>query len=410
VDDVTYTWILQPLGAEKIELNINSINMESCCDFVRVYDGVNASAPLIGQYTGTGPIFDIVANSGRMFIQFQTDGSVTGTGFSASYNCITCEGLTTLTSPEGNIGDGSDFGTHGDNLDCRWLINVPGANRIEIDFAFMDLESCCDFVRIYDGIDANAPLIATVTGTNTQQDIVTTNGQAFVRFTTDGSVNNFGWSLNYTSNIPCTPDLTVLSNCSGSLNDGSGNSNYANNANCRWLISPPNAQIINFNFTQLNLEQGFDFLRVYDGVNANAPLILTATGNSIPGNFSVNSGSAYIEFTSNATVAGEGFSLNYTCSLVDIEDIQSSYEANVFPNPTNGFITLELNTVNPMKFNIEVMDYLGRQIINNTSEIQSFGKSTSTIDLSNEASGIYIVSIKNDKGVSKRLRVQKINF
>jgi len=38
------------------------------------------------------------------------------------------------------------------------------------------------------------------------------------------------------------------------------------------------------------------------------------------------------------------------------------------------------------------------------------GKSKSTIDLTNDASGIYIVIIKNEEGISKRLRVQKINF
>lgn len=410
VNNVTYRWVIEPQGAEKVKLDIFDIDMESCCDFVRVYDGTSSSAPLIGQYTGTNPVYDIIANSGRMYIEFQTDVSVNNGGFSASYSCITCEGITTLTEPIGTAGDGSDFGTHGNNLDCAWLIDVPGANRIEIDFTFMELESCCDFVTIYDGTNANAPLIATVTGFNTQQDIITTNGQAFVRFTTDGSVTNLGWSLNYSANIPCTSNLTTLSSCTGTVTDGSDGLNYANNANCRWLISPQNAQIINFNFSQLDLETGLDFLRIYDGYNSNAPLILNATGNSIPVNLSANSGSAYIEFTSNATNAGQGFSLDYSCSLVGIEDILSNYEVKIFPNPTNGLITLELNTSNVMEFNVEIFDFLGRQISNNTSKIQSLGNSISTIDLSNEASGIYFISLTNDTGVSKRFRVQKIEF
>ncbi|MFK7949418.1 MAG: SBBP repeat-containing protein, partial [Saprospiraceae bacterium] len=59
---------------------------ETCCDYVSIYDGVDANGTLIGQYNGTTIPPDALATSGSMYITFTSDGSVTRDGFEASYS------------------------------------------------------------------------------------------------------------------------------------------------------------------------------------------------------------------------------------------------------------------------------------------------------------------------------------
>jgi hypothetical protein len=47
----------------------------------------------------------------------------------------------------------------------------------------------------------------------------------------------------------CGTTCGVLTAEKGSLSDGSGGMNYANNANCMWLIAPPGATQITISFT-----------------------------------------------------------------------------------------------------------------------------------------------------------------
>ena len=67
-------------------LTFTSFLLESCCDYVTVYDGPNTSSPIIGSFNGTmlpnggGPI---VSSGGAITIRFTTDPSVNLAGFEA---------------------------------------------------------------------------------------------------------------------------------------------------------------------------------------------------------------------------------------------------------------------------------------------------------------------------------------
>ena len=48
---------------------------------------------------------------------------------------------------------------------------------------------------------------------------------------------------------------TILSTPTGSFNDGSGGSNYGNNQQCYWFISPPCASSVTLSFSAFNTEE-----------------------------------------------------------------------------------------------------------------------------------------------------------
>ena len=110
-----------------------------------------------------------------------------------------CSGTTNLTSASGSFSDGSGASSYNNNADCKWLIQPSGATSITLSFSSFALETCCDYVRIYDGTTTSAPLLGSFNGTSLPPSITSTGGDMLVHFTTDGSVTAAGWSASYTS-------------------------------------------------------------------------------------------------------------------------------------------------------------------------------------------------------------------
>ena len=219
LDNQTLSWLIQPYGADAITFDLNTMDTEDGYDFVRVYDGVDANAPLLGSYSGTQTGI-VTSTGGSLYVEFTSDVSNVASGFSANYTCSTCSGQTTLTAPSGWVGDGSDQGNYGNNANCTWLIQPTNATSIQIDFAGLDIETCCDFLRIYDGANNSAPLLGNVTLAN--QSMTTTGGVAFVEFTSDYSINGLGWEFNYNSALTGVEETALLAHMSISPNPNNG--------------------------------------------------------------------------------------------------------------------------------------------------------------------------------------------
>lgn len=93
-----------------------------------------------------------------------------------------------------------------------------------------------------------------------------------------------------------------------------------------------------------------------------------------------------------------------TC-LIDIE--QQILEANIsiYPNPSTGFVTIQVSDQSVDNFEIEVYDALGRRF---TKEPIYNGSSEYTIDLSSNPEGMYIIRINTgDHIINKKLILSK---
>jgi hypothetical protein len=106
---------------------------------------------------------------------------------------------------------------------------------------------------------------------------------------------------------------TTIIACSGLISDGSGSGNYVNNLKCSWLISPINAAVVTLNFSSFSTEATHDVVTIHDGVDGDAPLLGTFSGNLLPPQITATSGSMYIEFNTDASVTGQGWSAFFSC-------------------------------------------------------------------------------------------------
>lgn len=108
----------------------------------------------------------------------------------------------------------------------------------------------------------------------------------------------------------CLPAANQVSTAHlGNLYDSGGPYyNYSDNSNCNLLIAPvPCADSIKLSFSAFSTQACCDSLKVYDGPNSSAPLLLACSGNVIPGPVIGTSGSMYITFFSNSSTTSSGF-------------------------------------------------------------------------------------------------------
>jgi len=89
-----FTMVFNPDPGNKLKFVFNSFNLEyqsSCSyDYLKIYNGQNVSAPLIGTYCGTTSPGTITADNatGSLTFVFHSDYSVIASGWSAAISCI----------------------------------------------------------------------------------------------------------------------------------------------------------------------------------------------------------------------------------------------------------------------------------------------------------------------------------
>ena len=317
-------WLIQPVGATSITLDFNSFDTEFNYDYVKVYDGPNTSSTLMAAYSGSSIPASLTSTGGSMLVEFVTNGSNTAGGWDATYSSTSnppaCSGTTTLMQSFGFLTDGSGSNDYANNLNCNWLIQPAAADTIWLTITSLFTEFNADYLKVYDGTSAGAPLIGVLSGLAVMHTVYGTSGAIYVQFTTNSSVTSAGWSAFYTSSsgggtsgTPCSGTST-LTTASGTFSDGSGSNDYGDNADCQWLIQPVGATAITLNFTAFATEQNFDFVKVYDGNTTTDSLLGSYSGSSLPSSVVSTGGAMLVHFTSDGSTVATGWDANYTSS------------------------------------------------------------------------------------------------
>ncbi|MFA5782996.1 MAG: C10 family peptidase, partial [Bacteroidales bacterium] len=216
-------------------------------------------------------------------------GIYPGSGY--PYNCT---GTKTLTSLVGSFEDGSGPSNYQNNSDCGWLIAPACVVHINLFFDDFSTEAVNDVMTIYDGSNASAPVLATVSGTNFPSSVSSTGPTMFIKFTTNGSNTSSGWQVSYTTTFPTYCGITTLNAASNTFTDGSGNCNYNNSAVCQWRLEPTNAGSVTLHFIDFNTEPVNDFVKIVDPVTST--VLATYSGPNIPASVTSNSGKMLIYF------------------------------------------------------------------------------------------------------------------
>ena len=86
--------------------------------------------------------------------------------------------------------------------------------------------------------------------------------------------------------------------------------------------------------------------------------------------------------------------MSFDPAALSVDNVISG-EFNVYPNPTNGVFTVELNNIKADDYKISVTNVLGQEIYASTKEISTL--ISEKIDLSDLRKGVYMLEVSNSE-------------
>ncbi len=187
------------------------------------------------------------------------------------------------------------------------------------------------------------------------------------------------WALGYDNTT--TAYWTLIQNkfsgcaqiiCNDSIFDmGGPTRNYYDNEKYAYTLSAPTGSLVQLQFKSFGTEQGYDSLFIYNGTSTLSPLMGTYTGTNSPGTVTSTSQNLTLRFKSDGSTNTFGFRAIKSCITQTVATgLQSSISnypssINVYPNPTNGKLYIETNTLK----SVYLVDIVGKSVFENTTII-----------------------------------------
>ncbi len=126
-------WKIIPPQAQSVTLNFTSFSTENTSDKVRIYDFESQEllAEYSGSYSGNMPE-PVTSTSGKMFIAFSTNSSVTSEGWDANYTCV-------LTDINDNLKGTGNFRIYPNPASDKITIELPESQNSTINIQLMNI-------------------------------------------------------------------------------------------------------------------------------------------------------------------------------------------------------------------------------------------------------------------------------
>jgi hypothetical protein len=77
-----------------------------------------------------------------------------------------------------------------------------------------------------------------------------------------------------------------------------------------------------------------------------------------------------------------------------VADLDKSNNIDIFPNPSTGLFNLKNTNLLGAEFTVNVFDNFGKQVLNK--------KNATTIDLTNQANGLYTIQVLSENGIATK--------
>ncbi|XP_035217484.1 cubilin-like, partial [Stegodyphus dumicola] len=310
-------WIIRVRPGSRILLTFQEFNLgsEQNCwyDRLEVYDGNSDAAPVLGRFCASTLPSKILANSNNLYIKFQSSDANNGrTGFKVKYETI-CGGI--YTDLTGVLSSPNYPETYPERCLCIYEIRLPPGYVVNVTFHSMFIRwswKCeSDYLDIHDGDSSNAPRLAHLCG-NEKQDIISSYNVMWMKFKANSPRPPLrGFYIVYEG---------MEMGCGGLLTDNEGRISspkhplrYPHSHTCRWLLRAPEKHSIRLTFTSFYLEEDnecrFDYVDIEE---SNGMSLGRYCGNRIPPILTSVHNTLIVKFVTDASVARDGFTANYT--------------------------------------------------------------------------------------------------
>uniref|UniRef100_A0AAR2JPD4 CUB and zona pellucida-like domains 1, tandem duplicate 1 n=1 Tax=Pygocentrus nattereri TaxID=42514 RepID=A0AAR2JPD4_PYGNA len=243
------TWTLLASETQVVNLTFTFVDLEECCDSIRVYDGPSATYPLLA-HLPQDQRFHFSSPRNYLTVVFSSDHRGSRRGFRAQWvfserpscrgncgysfipcsctsscqyygNCCHdyytyCQATTeppTVTRPtcggyyfdSGSISSPDYPNDYPNYAECVWQISAPAGQTIFLSFVDLEVQHCCDcdYVNVYDGSSTASSLLGKLCyNATTLQDFHSSSSYMTVLFRSDGSEGARGFLGFFSSSLP----------------------------------------------------------------------------------------------------------------------------------------------------------------------------------------------------------------
>uniref|UniRef100_A0A3Q1IYA9 Uncharacterized protein n=1 Tax=Anabas testudineus TaxID=64144 RepID=A0A3Q1IYA9_ANATE len=304
----------------QIMLNFTDFELEgsppSCMfDFVEIRDGGYETSPLIGKFCSSEKPPVLVSHSNRLWVRFHSDSFITLRGFTAHWDGTQTGCGGTLTTASGGFSSPNYPLPYHPNAECYWNIRTSQGSVLLLSFSDFHLESSStctfDYLAVYDGNSSTSPELAKLCGIQPPTTINSSRHELHIKLRTDNSVSTGGFLASYTTRCH---GVLISGRHRGVVESLNFPNNYPPNSQCSWTIQASSGNTISYTFTAFLLESmfsscSFDYVKLYNGPNEQAPLIGTFCGNTPPPANSTTSSSLTLVFRTDSSVSMSGFQM-----------------------------------------------------------------------------------------------------
>eukprot|EP00112_Aurelia_sp_Birch-Aquarium-sp1_P010422 Seg2224.1 transcript_id=Seg2224.1/GoldUCD/mRNA.D3Y31 product=Fucolectin-1 protein_id=Seg2224.1/GoldUCD/D3Y31 len=194
------------------------------------------------------------------------------------------------------------------NSECRWVFLADSTTRIGIAIKTMQLETCCDYVNIYQGFRKQDAKPYRIQGQGKKY-VVT--GDMEIYFKSDYSDQRTGFMINITEACGGTYSLSS-GNSRMIASPGFGTEKYPAYSDCQWNFLASSSTILVIAINEIKLQYldttcRYDYIGIYKGVYS--AKIIQHKVCSKPKMYLQN-GNATIRFQSNGYSQGTGFRID----------------------------------------------------------------------------------------------------
>ncbi len=356
IDNRNCTWLIRPTNGGRVTLNFDNFNTEANFDFVTVFDGENAAATQLGNFSGTSIPSEITSTGNALFVRFTSDGSVTRAGWAASYTSVTQTGggvtgcTSGITSFPYNEGFEGNFGawTQGAGNDFDW-IRQSGGTRSRDTGPTSAVEG-----SFYVYVEASSP--------NNPNRVTTINSPCFNL--SGETVANFTFRYHMRGSAVGNLKLEASNNDGASWTEIWSESG---NQGSSWLNANVNLNAYTGNSVQLRF--------------------VGTTGTSWRGDMAVDDIALTVGSSTTSTTED---------SLSNLTDTGAALEFSLYPNPVSGNV-LNVASTTTSKMSFKIMNMIG-QVVREGAVIDH------KINVNGLSQGSYVIEIgtENEEAIIKR--------
>ncbi|KAM4828885.1 cubilin [Thomomys bottae] len=316
-------WLLEAPQGHTIILTFSDFDIEghSHCawDSVTVRNGGSPLSPIIGQYCGTSGPGTIHSGSNQLVVIFNSDHSVDGGGFYATWSTETlgCGGI--IHSESGTMKSPHWPQNFPQNSQCSWTAITHESKHWEIHFdsnfriPSSDAQCSHSFLKVWSGTQkTNDTLLSTLCGNEAPSPIIL-------------PTNTFT-ALFQSQEMPAQGFFaSFVSRCGNNFTKPVGNilspnfpKQYDNDMNCTYMLEGDAHSLISLTFVNFNLEARSaitgscdnDGLHIIRGHSLSSTPVVTMCGSETSRPLTIV-GPVLLNFYSNSHITDFGFKISY---------------------------------------------------------------------------------------------------